>query len=107
MSTAAVTQNKIDELKNLFEQIQQAEAAQASGRYGSDLSALIDKLIALVKSLNLTSLGGEGLHMLLHLAIDTILPRLRETLPLWGKLAIDHIIIPLLKKLDEQYHPTV
>lgn len=102
---AEQTQAKVDELKTLFAQLQEKESAQIKGRYGVNLSEIIEQILAAIKSLDIGNLAGEGLHALIHFLIDTVLPKLKETSPLWAKLAIDHIVIPLLKKLDEGFHP--
>ena len=76
------------------------------GRIGSDLSNILEKLAEWVKTLDLGTYAQEGLHALLHFAVDVLIPKLKEYTPTYGDLVIDAIIIPLLKKIDEQWHPS-
>lgn len=73
---------------------------------GSDLSVLIDKIVAWVKSLELDSLSREGAHILLHFTIDVLIPRLIEMGPAYSDLILEKVVLPLLKKLDAVFHPT-
>lgn len=107
MSEQIVSQ-KIDEIAELFSKIQHAEsqaAATPGGPYGSDLSELIKRLKEKLAELGIQSMATEGIHMALHYAIETFLPKLAESAPLWQKIGINHFIIPLLTTLDKRFHP--
>lgn len=101
---AEQTQAKVDELQTLFAQLQEKEAAQIKGRYGSGLSELIDKILEKAKELFASGVLGEGMHAAIHFAID-MLKKVAETAPLWQKVLISAFLIPLLESIDKRWHP--
>lgn len=71
---------------------------------GSDLSVLLDKLVAWVKSLDLSGIAKPALHAFLHYAIDTLIPKAIEALPTYADVILISFVLPLLKKWDEAFH---
>jgi hypothetical protein len=87
------------------EKVAEAQAILDPPTMGSDLSELIRKLSEWVKSLELGDYGKDGIHVVLHFVMETIVPRIKDWGPTYVDLAMDLIVLPLLKKLDEQFHP--
>ena len=74
-------------------------------RKGSDLSDIFAQLKAWADALDLSGYTMEVLHAMLHFVVDTLLPKLKEYTPIYGDMIIDGVVIPLLKKIDERWHP--
>lgn len=85
---------------------QELSALLAPQAMGSDLSVLVDKIVAWINSLDLGSYGRDGVHLILHLLMEVVIPKLVEIGPTSTDMILTMIVLPLLKKIDEDYfHP--
>lgn len=72
---------------------------------GSDLSVLLDKLVAWFSTLELGNYSDQALHALLHFVRDVVLPRVTAALPAYAGVLINAIVIPILNEIDARWHP--
>lgn len=67
-----------------------------------DLTAIVDKIDAWFKSMNLGELSKAALHSLVHFAIDELIPWLKAQGPFQAIAA--GISESLLREIDKRFH---
>jgi hypothetical protein len=86
--------------------VAEGRAIVAPALKGSDLSVLIDKLVAWAQTVEFSQIGREAAHVVLHFVMDELYPRALEWGPTWLDMVLSLVVLPLLKKWDESFHPT-
>jgi|GEM_PF-3366752 len=102
----ADVKNKIAEVKPLLDQLDDKQKVSAGGPYGSDLSVLIDKVIAWVKTLDINAFSPESKKAMLGFLINTVLPKVKDYTPTVADLGIDLLIMFLRQWHDSIVVPT-
>lgn len=86
--------------------VAEARSIMSPNRVGSDLSELIEPMIAnlveWVKSLNLDDLGLMGARIILQYVVDELIPQVVESAPTYVDLLLLNVVRPLLQKLIEK-----
>jgi hypothetical protein len=76
-------------------------------RVGSDASEwaeyLLKEIQKMLGSVDVVALGKEGVHVILHYVLDTLIPKFTATAPAYVAVLFTTVVVPLLKKIDEAY----
>jgi hypothetical protein len=102
----ADVKNKIAEVKPLLDQLDDKQKVTAGGPYGSDLSVLIDKIFAWLKTLDINAFSPESQKAMLGFLINTVLPKVKDYTPTIADLAIDVLTMFLKQWHDGIVIPT-
>lgn len=99
-------QGTIDEGKQLVAQLNQKAKPVGSGPVGSDLSVLLDKMWAWVKTVLEQQGAGNVKKTVLHYLHETFLPKLKDYTPMLGDIVLDVLILAVKGWCDSIPEPT-
>lgn len=95
----------IGEGEQLLAQLDKQPATTKGGPYGSDVSVLLDKLWAWIKTALANQTGGAQ-KAVLHFIHETALPKLKDYTPMMGDVMIDLLIMAVKGWCDSIPEPT-